>query len=431
MTMIRTKLHKPKGSKFWKLFVEYEDKYKLVFKSYSKTEANKKRVEYQSNSIDTAAAIRKMTFLELYKNFSIARIEEANQPLGPKPHSVKTYMYYYNKWVHPYFDKKVLITEVTVKVAEEFFKKIYNSGASWITANNVVKTFKTALKYAVNEGYISTVGPMDTFKAKKSVSLRAKDPEEMEYKKTPMITLQEAIRLLKFLKPKNTNYDYDDWLKFAIACVFTFCGLRASELRALRWHHVDLVNHKISIKDTLVGAVKGHGKTKAAIRTFTIHPLLHAVLKTWKTIHYRRFKDKTSYVFASAGSYNEIPVPVCLRTISDFLLVAYDNLGLAKVKLVARHDRSTEKRVVVEWSKFNGNPTRTFRHFSSTSLVQAQAGNPILDDNFIRNYQGHENIETTRGIYADHLNTDTSPERLEKEVKALSQAIPISWDNLN
>ena len=70
------------------------------------------------------------------------------------------------------------------------------------------------------------------------------------------------------------------------------------------------------------------------------------------------------------------------------------------------------KRVVVETSKFGRNPTRTFRHFSSTSLCDAQAGNPILTDNFIKNYQGHENIELTKGLYANHLNRDTSPERL-------------------
>jgi hypothetical protein len=54
-----------------------------------------------------------------------------------------------------------------------------------------------------------------------------------------------------------------------------------------------------------------------------------------------------------------------------------------------------------------------------------------LDDNFIKNYQGHEDIKTTRGIYADHLNTDASLERLSLEVQALGQAIPISWEEIS
>ena len=55
--MIKTKVHKPKGSRFWRLFVEDNGKYKVVFKSLSKTEVNKKRAKYQSGSIDKAAEI--------------------------------------------------------------------------------------------------------------------------------------------------------------------------------------------------------------------------------------------------------------------------------------------------------------------------------------------------------------------------------------
>ena len=90
--------------------------------------------------------------------------------------------------------------------------------------------------------------------------------------------------------------------------------------------------------------------------------------------------------------------------------------------------------VAISWTAINdslkdadGNPMR----WLIKKKVQAQAGNPILDDNFIRNYQGHENIETTRGIYADHMNTDTSPERLSLEVQALGNAIPINWEEIS
>jgi integrase len=422
-------MHKPKGSKHWKLFVEVDGKYKVAFKHESKQAVKNKRAEIQSNSIDKTALVNKKTFVELYKEFAEAKLEAANKPLGPKLGSVRCYIQHYNKWIYPYFDKKILLNEVTVKVAKEYFLKIYQAGASWITANNVVKTFKTALKYAVEEELISSIGPMDSFKAKNIIELKAHNSDEMEYKVTPMITLQQARALLRLLKPKTEN-DIDEWLKFTIACVFVFCGLRMSELRGLRWHNINLLLYKLSIKETLVGAEKGYGKTKSARRTFTIHPFLHTVLKTWKTIHYKHFKDRTSYVFASHGKYSDIPSPVCERTITDFLNIAYDNLGLAKVKQVT-DVKTGEKRVVVEWSNFKNNPTRTFRHFSSTSLVDAQAGNPILNDNFIRNYQGHENIETTRGIYAKHLNRDTSPERLSLEAEALAAAIPINWEEIS
>ena len=42
MIMIKTKLNKPKGSRFWKLFLEKDGKYKVVFKSESKQLVKKK-----------------------------------------------------------------------------------------------------------------------------------------------------------------------------------------------------------------------------------------------------------------------------------------------------------------------------------------------------------------------------------------------------
>jgi integrase len=437
--MQKTKLNKPKGSRFWKLFVEKDGKYKVIFKSESKQLVKKKRAEVQAQSIDTEALLNKKTFVNLYEEFALYKIEEANQPLGPRPHSVKNYMCHFRKWIKPYFNDKILLNEVTIDVAEKFFKKIYDKGASWITANNVVKTFQTALRYAKQKQYISSIGQMEDFKPKKRTSLKAADPEEMERKETPMITLQEANRLLKVLYPKDNHIT--DIRNFTIASVFVFCGLRMSELRGLRWHNIALgkediitkqyIVGKLSVKDTIVGSVQGYGKTKAARRTFIIHPFLDKALKIWHRVHYSQFQDRTSYVFPSLGHYQDIIVPVCERTIRDFLNIAYGKLGLAKVKLVARHDRADDKRVVVEHSKFGKNPTRTFRHFSSTSLCDAQAANPVLTDNFIKNYQGHENIELTKGLYGNHLNRDASPERLSQEVQALANAIPINWEEIS
>ena len=377
MIMPNTKLTKQKGSKFWRLFVEKDGKYKVAYRHESKQLLKKKRAEIQTQSIDTEALLNKKTFVDLYNEFALAKIEEANQPLGPKYHSVKPYMCKFRKWINPFFDKKILLNEVTDDVAETYFKKIYNEGASWITANNVVSTFKTALTYARKKQYISSVGPMEYFKVKKSTTLLAPNPEEMEYKKTPMITLQEANRLLKLLYSRDN--DITDFRNFTIASVFVFCGLRMSELRALRWHNITLgkqdiitkqyIAGKLSVKETLVGSVQGFGKSKAARRTFTIHPFLDKALTMWRRIHYSQFKDHTSYVFPSIGSYQDLPVPVCERTIRDFLNIAYGKLGLAKVKILPRRGRADDTKVVVEHSKFGNNPTRTFRHFSSTSLV--------------------------------------------------------------
>ena len=433
MIMPKTKMCKAKGSRFWRLFQEKDGKYKVVFKSESKAEVKKKRTLIQAGVIDGAALIDKRTFVDVYQEFTNYKMAEArHETLGGKYHSMKSYTSSYNKWIKPFFPKEILVSEVTADVAIEFFKKIIDNGSSWINADKVVKSFKTALKYALRKQYISpnAFAPMNIFKARKEPSLKAKDPSQMSYKETPTITLQEAKLLLKVLCPRTNDASINQWRNFAIASTFVFCGLRMSELRAIRWHNIDFNLKKLSIKQTIVGSLVGNGKTKAALRTFTIHPLLEDVLKKWRKIHYGYFKDSTSWVFPSLGHYQDLPVPVCERTIRDFLNLAFGQINLASCKLVPIKEDKVRKRVVVEWSKFGNNPTRIFRHFSSTSLVQAQAGNPVLDDNFIRNYQGHEDIKTTRKIYAHHLNTDVSTARIEQEAQALKAAIPITAEDL-
>ena len=65
--MPRTKINKPKGSKYHKLFLEVDGKYKVVFKSISKLEVNRKRAEIQAKAIDANALVSKKTFVNLYK----------------------------------------------------------------------------------------------------------------------------------------------------------------------------------------------------------------------------------------------------------------------------------------------------------------------------------------------------------------------------
>lgn len=424
--MPNTKIFKPKGSRFWKLLVEKDGKHKIAFKAESKLLVKQKRAMVQANVVDHVALTNKRTFKELYKEFSEYKLEEANnEHLGGKVHSMKTYMCYWNKWINPYFPEHILVSGINVQVAIDYFKKIMDNGSTWMTADRVVKSFLTALKYARRKQYISKLGDMEWFKPKKETSLKAKDPSQMECKETPMITFREAKLLLEKLCP-NQESSIEEWRNFTIASTFVFCGLRMSELRALRWHNIDFDLQKLSIKNSIVGTILGKGKTKAAQRTITIHPLLLRVLKQWKRVHYSYWKETTSWVYPGIGKYSDLPVPVWERSIRDFLNLAFVDLGLAKIKLVSEKGRPSRKRIVILWSKFGNNPTRTFRHFSSTSLVEAQAANPdILHDNFIRNYQGHESIETTRNIYARHLNRDATPERVASEAKALANAIPI------
>jgi len=432
--MTKTKISKPKGSRFYKLFVEQEGKYKIVFKSESKQAVKHKRKEIQVNSIDKAALLNQMTFCELYKEFALHKIKVGeNEKLGGKLNSLKVYLGHYRKHIAPNFNHKILVNEVTKKVAKDFFIKLTENGVSWIQAENVVMTFKTALKYAVDQEYISSIGPMDSFSPKDEEELVSSNPSEMKYKQTPMISLQEADRLFKYFDPQlKKNPTITDKRNFAIVSLFLFCGMRMSEVRGLKWSAISFSDNPklpsyITIKTTIVGNTEGHGKADGSRRTFIIHPVLLEILREWKAAHTRHFTPhKITWVFPSLTKTIEWIVPVHDRTIRDMLNVAYDALGYAEIEYRPDRTDGNKKRLVVKWSKFGTAPTKTFRHFAATSLNAAQNSNPELTNKFVTNLLGHKDKRTTDLIYGNHLNLNTSPEYSAKELQALKNAIPLS-----
>jgi integrase len=432
--MIKTKLNKPKGSRFWKLFVEKDGKYKIIYKNENKQLVKKKRAAVQSDSIDIEAKLSRKTFIGLYKEFAEAKIEEGkNNDLGGKLHSLKVYLGYYNKHISKHFPEHILIDGVTEQVAEDFFIKLKGNGVSWIQTENVVMTFKTALRYAKKKQYISSIGDMEDFKCKKQARLKPKNPAEMKYKKTPMINLQEADRLFKLFDTDNIkNPTITDKRNFVIVAVFLFCGLRMSELRGLKWNAIDLNAEvpTITIKHTIVGSYEGFGKADGSRRTIVIHPVLLQILREWKATHTRHFTPhKITWVFPSLRKTIEWIVPVCERTIRDMINVGFANLDLAEIQYVVDRTNPSKRRIKVISSKFGTAPTKTFRHFAATCLLAGQNSNAELTDKFVINYIGHTDKKVTESIYGDHTNLNTSPEYAAKELQALKNAIPLKRGN--
>tara|TARA_R100000458_G_C8255143_1_gene231368 strand:- start:71 stop:1384 length:1314 start_codon:yes stop_codon:yes gene_type:complete len=429
--MTKTKLHKPKTSRFWKLFAEDNNgKFKIVFKSESKAECKRKRLEIQSESIDTAALTSKRTFTDVYLEFAQAKIDEGkNEYLGAKLSSVKVYMQWYRRYIAPHFDKRILVNEISELVAENFFLKLRGLGTSWLMCENVIESFLTCLKYAKRKEYISQIGAMEEFKCKNQTRLKSKNPSEMKHKVTPTINIQEANSLLKLLDPINMEEpSIVDERNFAIVAVFLFCGLRMSELRGLKWNAIDLENKypTITIKFTMVGSEAGYGKADGSERTFRIHQELLPILRDWKIEHRKHFTPhKITWVFPSLATTIDYICPVAERTIRDFLNVAYAKLGLAEIYHKPEKGNNGKSRIVCKWSKFGGSPTKTFRHFAATCLWNAQNKHAELTDNFILNSIGHKDARFSKKRYGSHLNINTSDEHITNEVKALTDAIPL------
>lgn len=439
MLMAYTKLFQKNG--FWVLLVkDANGKYKLVYKNKLKSLVNKKRAEIQSSSIDAKAAIDKKTFVEVYEEFANQKMADALNPQSAlKVNSVNCYPRWFNKWIKPVFDNRelfssrILVGEINVDDAETWFKQIRKSGCSFKVACDVAQSLETCLKYAVKKQYIKYVGPIGEWSPKEDKALLPKDRSEYTPNKTPMINRQEVSRLLNHLTPTN-NEDIKSIQKYVCISTLAFLGLRMSELIALKWNDINLDTGRWEVTHTIVyGQYARSVKADGSERNNLLPNELWKILKAWRIVHNKHFGKSCEWIFPSFSYYN---VAVTEKAVRDWLVLAYQDLGLAKVEIRRSKSGDNKAYIKVLWNKFKGGPSKTFRHFASTALMNHQQADPvILNDNFIKTFIGHTNIKMTKH-YADHNNLDEEAlGQSDRERTALDKAIRINttdeWKELN
>ena len=415
-------------------------KYKQVFKNKLKSLVNKKRVEIQSDSIDAQAAIHKKTFVQVYEEFANQRMADAENPNSAlKVTSVNCYPRWFNKWIRPVFENKtlfpssILVGDLSVDHATTWFKAIRDQGCTFKVACDVAQSLTTCLKFAVRKQYIKYVGALGEWSPKTDKALLPKDRSEYIPTKTVMINRQEVARLLNHLVPSNSD-DIKAIQKYVCVSTLAFLGLRMSELIGLRWSSIDLEAGRWEVTHTIVnGQFDKSVKADASERNNLLPNYLWKVLKAWKVVHNKHFGKNVDWIFPSFSYYN---VAMTEKAVRDWLHLAYQDLGLAKVEVRRSKSADAKLYLKVVWCKFKGGPSKTFRHFASTALMNYQKADPItLNDNFIKGFIGHKNLKMTRH-YADHNNLDEETLGHDDQARsAIDKAIQIettdSWKVVN
>ena len=430
--MVHTKITKRHGYHCLYVMDKQTKKYRQVFKSKKKTETEAERIELRNNSIKAKAALSKRTIVDTYKDFALDKIAMAEHPeSGMRLKSVNHYFSFWKNWINQYFPKDLLLNEITVPVMDQFFLDIKKAGCTHKQGNLIVKSFLTFLKWCIEKQYLTEIGVMLVYKVKNRPALKDKETANMLPKKTVMINRPEVKRLFQHLIPTNKNPNI--WLKFAVVVTLAFTGLRLGELRALRWDRIDWILGRITINQAIVeGVCKDQVKADGSFDVIKMHTALFRVLSIWKSIQSKYYTPrKMPLVFASLKFVHET-VPLADKTINDWLKMAYQDLGFAKIEVVKNISGGKSHTRTVT-NKFKGCVSRTFRHFAATSLTDAQAGNEILTDNFIKGQIRHKDIKLTKGLYGDHSGLDPSGARAEAEQEALDGAFPnlIDMEALN
>src|SRR5258706_3148060 len=185
-----------------------------------------------------------------------------------EPMTIKGYEEHCDLHLYPFIGAKKL-SDLTVPAVNAFADQLREAGRSAEMIKRVVRSLGAIFKEARRRG-LSNVAP--------TVGLELDLPERDDPR--PVIPtkpeLQAIIAGATALHNRNRM-----WRPMVLVAVF--CGLRASELRGLRWSDVDFDARQINVAQRADASHKiGKLKSQAAYRSLRLSPLVLNALREWK-----------------------------------------------------------------------------------------------------------------------------------------------------
>nr|BAR33746.1 Integrase (XerC) [uncultured Mediterranean phage uvMED] len=392
--MIKTKIV-PRGNKWVVQVADELNKYKQAGSFNTELEARNFKQELIDNKDKAVKSQNKITVVEAYKQYAIYKWELYNTYDQMSENQSKLYKRNFENWVDPYFPKNIQLRKLSNEDLKKFFMLVRLNGATHKTAAALIYSFKGMVKWCVMKDIILFADyNIEHFEIGKYPELKPKDNSD-KAKKTVMINRYEVNQLSKAITPTDPN-NYEQVINYVGINIFMYTGARPGEVRGIEWCNVNLKTSKIYIsqqmqQQTLVHKVKAIGSE----RIIHMPSKLQKILARWKDYQSERVPN-AKFVLQNVLT----ALPITDKQLRNFLYRGYEKIGLASLRDNGNH-------VKVLSCKFKGEPFKTFRHFAATALLDAQAGNPLLTDNFIKTQIGHRDIKTTRMIYGDHNDLDS------------------------
>jgi integrase len=180
--------------------------------------------------------------------------------------SIKGYEEHVDLHIVPFIGAKKL-SDLTVPAVNAFADELGKAGRSAAMIKKVIRSLGSIFREARRRG-LSNVAP--------TVGLDLDLPERADPR--PVIPTKAELQAIitgTTARPSR--------LWRAMVLVATFCGLRASELRGLRWTDIDFEARLINVTQRADAShVIGKLKSKAAYRSLRLSPLVLNALREWK-----------------------------------------------------------------------------------------------------------------------------------------------------
>jgi integrase len=178
--------------------------------------------------------------------------------------------------------------------------------------------------------------------------------------------------------------------------VAIFCGLRASELRGLRWEDVDFKKGELHVRQRADRyKVIGKPKSDAGERTVPIPPKALSVLREWKL---SCPKGELGLVFPSGAGHVELHSNIAQRGLIPTMIEAGVTVPVKDAR--GKPKRDGEGKPVVT-AKYTG--LHSLRHFFASWCINREAdGGLELPLKVVQERLGHSSIAMTADRYG-HL----------------------------
>jgi integrase len=267
----------------------------------------------------------------------------------------------------------IKLSQLTTRSVNDFRDRLRDAGVTVVTTRKILSTLQQLLGYAVNRDMIG----INVAKGVKVIGRR----DEGARKIVP--PTKEAMRALLSV----ANRDFRVKLAFASAV-----GVRAGELHALRWHHLDLAKGEVKVETRVdVFGEEDVTKTTAGMRTIPLSQPLVLMLKEWK-LRTKRKKAGDLLFPNDQGSYTNHDNMVKRKFLPLFGLLA---------KKYAEERRNSPPPERFNW--------HALRHFAVSCWIDAG-----LSPKTVQTFAGHSGLQVTMDRYGDLFKSDDHKKAMDE-----------------
>jgi integrase len=278
----------------------------------------------------------------------------------------------------------IKLSQLTSGSVNDFRDRLREAGVSVVTTRKILSTLQQLLAYAVDHDMVG----INVARGVKVIGRR----DEGAKKIVP--PTKEAMRALLGV----ADEDFRVKLAFASAT-----GVRAGELHALRWRHIDFTKAEVKVETRVdVYGEEDVTKTAAGMRTIPLSQPLILMLKEWKLRTKR--KKANELVFPSKRGW----------------YTSHDNMVKRKFlplfDLLAKKHKKDPTQNPEAPDRFNWH---ALRHFAVSCWIEAD-----LSPKTVQTFAGHSSLQVTMDRYGHIFKSDDHKAAMNAIAESIFNSTP-------